>query len=136
MFYVYIVKSLKTGIYYKGLTNNLDKRLKQHLSGKSPSTRHRLPLKLIHVEICETRQRARIIEKFFKSGYGREIIKEIDINVRVAKLAYAQGLGPCILNKDVRVQLPPLTQNKFYKSPLGSTSLTFFRATTYNLLHA
>ena len=78
MYYVYILKSLKTGIYYKGLTDNLDRRLRQHLTGRSPTTRHQLPLLLVHVEICEMRQQARELEKFFKSGFGREVIKEID----------------------------------------------------------
>lgn len=77
MYYVYVLKSLKTREFYKGLTNNINRRLEEHMSGKSPSTINRLPMKLIHVEICLTREKARAIEKFLKSGYGREIIKEI-----------------------------------------------------------
>lgn len=77
MYYVYILKSLKTGDFYKGLTNDLDRRIQEHISGESPSTRNRLPVELIHAEICLTRDKARQLEKFFKSGYGREIIKEI-----------------------------------------------------------
>ncbi len=77
MYYVYVLKSLKTGEFYKGLTNNLDRRLQQHFSGKSPSTKTRLPLELIHVEICQNRIEARNREKLFKSGFGREIIHEL-----------------------------------------------------------
>ena len=77
MYYVYILKSLRTGEFYKGFTDNIDRRLQEHISGKSPSTKTRLPLKLIYVEICSTREDARNLEKFFKSGYGREIIKEL-----------------------------------------------------------
>lgn len=77
MFYVYVLKSLKTGEFYKGLTDNLNRRIEEHSDGKSRSTKNRLPLELIHVEIYDTRDEARKIEKFFKSGYGREIIKEI-----------------------------------------------------------
>jgi len=79
MYFVYILKSLSANYYYKGATNNLARRLTQHQEGKSPSTRKRLPLKLIHVEICQTRKEAREIEKFFKSGFGREIIHEIEL---------------------------------------------------------
>ena len=78
MFFIYILKSLKTKEFYKGLTNSIERRLKQHFTGKVLFTKNKLPLKLIHVEICSNRNRARIMEKFFKSGYGREIIKEID----------------------------------------------------------
>lgn len=77
MFYVYVLRSSKTGEVYKGLTSNLDHRLKDHLAGKTQSTKFRLPVELIHVEICPTRQEARIMEKYLKSGFGREIIKEI-----------------------------------------------------------
>ena len=81
MFFVYILRSLKTGEFYKGLTDNLDRRLSEHFNGESKSTKNRLPLELIHVEICTSREEARKIEKFFKSGYGREIIKEIAENL-------------------------------------------------------
>ena len=81
MYFVYILKSLSSNFYYKGTTNNLPRRLTQHYNGQSPSTRKRLPLKLIHVEICQTRKEAREIEKFFKSGFGREIIYEIELSL-------------------------------------------------------
>ena len=77
MYFVYILKSLKTEEFYKGLTDDLSRRLKEHMNGKCNSTKDRLPLKLIHVEVCSTREEARKLEKFFKSGYGREIIKEL-----------------------------------------------------------
>ena len=64
-------------LLYKGLTGNIDERLSKHFNGKVESTKNRLPMKLIHVEICINRIEARKMEKFFKSGYGREIIKEI-----------------------------------------------------------
>ena len=77
MYYVYILQSMSKGVFYKGLTNNLERRLQEHLQGKSPSTKHLLPVKLIHVEICRDRNRARELEIFFKSGFGREIVQEL-----------------------------------------------------------
>lgn len=77
MFYVYVLKSLKTGTFYKGLTNNLEKRIKQHEQGQCFSTKNILPVMLIHVEICSNRLEARKMEKYLKSGFGREIIKEL-----------------------------------------------------------
>jgi len=78
MFFVYVLKSLRTREFYKGLTNNLNRRLIEHFNGESKSTKNCLPLELIHVEIYSSREKARKVEKFFKSGYGREIINEID----------------------------------------------------------
>ncbi|MEK7079650.1 MAG: GIY-YIG nuclease family protein [Patescibacteria group bacterium] len=77
MWYLYILKSINTGRFYKGLTGDLDERLKRHNAGRESATKTMLPLILIHVETCETRSEARKLEKFFKSGYGREVIKEI-----------------------------------------------------------
>jgi len=81
MWYVYILFSKDKNASYKGLTKNLDDRLKRHFTGRETTTRRLLPLKLIHVEICEDRTDARKLEKFFKSGFGREIIKEIYNNL-------------------------------------------------------
>lgn len=80
MYYVYILQSIKNGRFYKGLSTDLEKRLQQHFSGYEKPTKNLLPMKLVHVEICTTRIDARKLEKFFKSGYGREILKEITEN--------------------------------------------------------
>ena len=76
MYYVYILK-YGNNKYYKGITNNLDKRVRQHQNGLSMSTRKFLPVELVFSQICQTRQDARILEKYLKSGTGREIIDEI-----------------------------------------------------------
>ncbi len=76
MCFVYVLL-LKTGEFYKGLTDNLERRLKQHVDGKVFATKNKLPFTLVHVEVTETRLDARNLEKYFKSGFGREIIKEI-----------------------------------------------------------
>ena len=77
MYFVYVLKSLKTGEFYKGLTSNIELRIDGHLRGNTQTTKSKLPLVLIYVEICSDRIEARKLEKYFKSGYGREIIKEI-----------------------------------------------------------
>lgn len=81
MYYVYILKSIHNDIFYKGQTENIERRLIEHFSGKMSATRHILPVELIHVEICTTRESARKLEVFFKSGYGREILREIAENI-------------------------------------------------------
>ena len=75
MFYVYVLKSLKTGTFYKGQTNNIEKRLYEHLSGQVKSTIKLVPIELFFVQICESRSEAMNMEKFLKSGHGRDFIK-------------------------------------------------------------
>ena len=77
IYYVYILKSLVANFYYKGITNNVERRIKEHESGNNKFTKRYLPVELVHVEICKSRIEARFLEKFFKSGFGREVIKEI-----------------------------------------------------------
>ena len=77
MYFCYVLKSLKTNEFYKGISQNANQRLNEHNSGKTESTKNKRPFELIYVHICENRQEAREWEKFFKSGIGREIIKEL-----------------------------------------------------------
>jgi putative endonuclease len=79
MFYAYILKSLKDGTYYKGSTDNLQKRIKQHNSGKVKYTKGHLPYKLHYFEEFETRSEALKREKFFKSIDGYKWLKDNNI---------------------------------------------------------
>lgn len=79
MYFVYVLISLKDKKFYTGLTNNIERRLKEHNHGSrsTPSTLKRGPFELVHVEIVYSLSDARISEKFFKTRYGREICREI-----------------------------------------------------------
>jgi putative endonuclease len=79
MFYAYILKSLKDGTYYKGSTDNLQKRIKQHNSGKVKYTKGHLPYQLHYLEEFETRSEALKREKFFKSIDGYKWLKDNNI---------------------------------------------------------
>ena len=68
MYFVYVIKSVKSGQFYKGQTNNLVRRLHEHQIDKWG------PFDLIFVQICETRSEAVLLEKFLKSGSGRDFI--------------------------------------------------------------
>jgi len=80
--YVYIIKSKKDGKFYTGLTNNWNRRLKEHNIGKinTLSTLNRGPFKLVHLEECSDRIKAREREKFWKSGIGRELRDKMTSN--------------------------------------------------------
>lgn len=77
MFWVYIIKSQKDNKLYTGMTNNLKRRLTEHNLGivSTPSTHNRGPFVLVHKELFQTRSEARVKEKWFKSGAGRDWIK-------------------------------------------------------------
>lgn len=64
------------------MTENLNRRLKEHHLGKKSTrtTMFRSPFDLVHVEVVNTRSEARNMEKFLKSGFGREIREEISQN--------------------------------------------------------
>jgi putative endonuclease len=76
MFYVYVLHSEKFNKYYTGFTKNVEQRLKEHNSGKSKYTKSYKPWKLVFAEECETRIKARQKEKYYKSGVGRDKLKD------------------------------------------------------------
>jgi putative endonuclease len=55
IFYTYILRSLSTGRFYVGHTENLTKRVYEHNNNRTPSIRNRGPWELVHAEEFETR---------------------------------------------------------------------------------
>ena len=81
MFYVYAISSLRRNYIYVGMSSNVDRRIKEHNTGKEKTTRPYLPFRLLYVESCENRAAARKREKYWKSGTGKEqlrIIRDTD----------------------------------------------------------
>jgi putative endonuclease len=74
-FYIYILKSIKNGLFYTGYTNNLNKRLTEHNSGKVFSTKQRRPFILIYWEGCLNQQDANRRERYLKTAWGKRYIK-------------------------------------------------------------
>ena len=73
--HTYILQ-LHDNSYYTGITNNMAKRLHQHQSGQSKSTKWHLPVKLIYKETHTTRIAARRLEvKIKNSGALRYLNK-------------------------------------------------------------
>lgn len=75
MYYTYILQSDKDNKFYTGYTNDLQNRVKEHASGKVPSTKNRLPLKLVYYEACLNQQDATHREKYLKTSWGKRFIK-------------------------------------------------------------
>jgi putative endonuclease len=77
LWFVYALCSRKDGGLYVGMTSDAARRVEEHNRGYNRSTRSRTPFQLIYVEERESRQRARLREKFFKSGRGREMLRRL-----------------------------------------------------------
>ena len=78
VFTVYVLRSLKDARRYIGMTERpLKERIREHNSGLVKSTKNRRPLEYRYHEEFNTKKEAMQREKFFKSGKGREYLKEI-----------------------------------------------------------
>jgi len=74
---VYVLRSLKNGRYYVGSTDNMERRLEEHNSGKNESTKHNVPFKLVFWQEFDDIRTARQIEYQLKSKKSRKIIERI-----------------------------------------------------------
>jgi len=57
------------------MTENIERRIYEHNSGKCKSTKPYRPWVLVLTKSFATRQEARDYEKWLKSGVGREYLK-------------------------------------------------------------
>jgi len=65
-YYVYIIKSLRDGTYYKGVSENYERRILAHNAGESTYTSNKTPWELIYVEVHRDKKSALIREKKLK----------------------------------------------------------------------
>ncbi|MCF6213287.1 MAG: GIY-YIG nuclease family protein [Flavobacteriaceae bacterium] len=77
MFYVYAISSLEHNYIYVGLTKDIKERIKRHNVGRERTTKFYSPFELIFSEVCRTRIEARVREKYWKSGVGKEKLRAI-----------------------------------------------------------
>ena len=68
---------MKDHRYYIGSTRDLERRIKEHNSGKTISLKHRLPLKLVYSESFKTRKEASVRERKIKSYKGGNSFKKL-----------------------------------------------------------
>lgn len=77
MFFVYILK-LSNQKYYTGQTNNLNRRIKQHSTGKCISTKNHLPFKVVFTVKKHSRKEAVKLERFIKNkGAHRFLLAQL-----------------------------------------------------------
>ena len=80
MWCVYIIKSSNKKWYYIGSTNRLQKRIKEHNSGKVQSTKNYLPFELVFTKEFNAEKDARSYERLLKDKRieKEKIIREIE----------------------------------------------------------
>jgi putative endonuclease len=66
MHYVYLLQSAKDNELYVGVTEDLRRRLREHQTGRSPSTAPRRPFRLVYYEAYAAKEDAVLREKRLK----------------------------------------------------------------------
>lgn len=80
MWYVYILKTSGKKSLYIGSTNDLQRRIEEHNSGTSKATAPLRPLELISYVAVSSERKARELEKYFKTGSGKTVLKKRILN--------------------------------------------------------
>ncbi len=76
MWYVYVLRSSKDHNLYIGSTNDVNRRLREHNSGKVVSTKYRMPFNLEAYFAVKDQIRAIGFEQYLKSGSGRVFLQK------------------------------------------------------------
>jgi putative endonuclease len=79
VYYVYIIRSKSSKKYYTGMTSSILRRLQEHNQrlSNTRTTKYFTDYELLFYQEVENRINARKLEKYLKSGTGREIRNEI-----------------------------------------------------------
>jgi putative endonuclease len=78
--FVYILQSKKDGTLYVGSANNVAERLLQHNRSQSSATKGKRPWILVGAEEYDKVSVALKRERFFKTGKGKQVIKNLYLN--------------------------------------------------------
>lgn len=76
-YFLYILKSVNNSKSYVGITNDLNRRLLEHNSGKNFYTKRHSPWVMIYNEKYDNLENARKREKYLKSAVGRKFLKKL-----------------------------------------------------------
>jgi putative endonuclease len=77
MHIVYILRSVKTGSFYIGYTQDLEKRLKYHNLGLNRSTKNKGPWILAYKEVLSSKSEALKRERFLKKQKNRKFYETL-----------------------------------------------------------
>lgn len=82
MFLTYILL-LSNNTYYTGITNNIQRRLYEHNTGQSKSTKRHLPVTLQHTIAFNTRKKARRQEVYIKKTGAKRYLNKLKFSPAV-----------------------------------------------------
>ena len=85
-YFTYVLQSQKDNRLYFGQTQNLEKRLEDHNSGKSTYTKHFTPWVTVAYKSFTSRKEAVGFEKKLKNLKSRERVKGFILSHRFTKL--------------------------------------------------
>jgi putative endonuclease len=74
-YYVYVLRSATARQFYTGYSDDLRRRLAEHMAGRVESTRRRLPVELIYYEACQSQADALRRERYLKTAWGKRYLK-------------------------------------------------------------
>jgi len=94
MFYVYILQSLKDKKLYIGYSTDLRKRLKDHNSGGTKSTKVRRPFRLVYYEAHISKNDARRRETYLKTNKGKSSLRQILRNALAKDFSQGRKSSP------------------------------------------
>ena len=77
MVWVYAISSVVRNYIYVGMTKDVDARLARHNKGREKITKPYAPFQFIYTEVCANRVKAREREKYWKSGIGKQKLRDI-----------------------------------------------------------
>lgn len=90
MYYLYFARSLKNQKIYVGTTQkDPEVRIKEHNMGSNSWSKNNLPLELLYFEMYHCKRDAQERERFYKSGFGRQIKRCIIESVDNFKKSHA-----------------------------------------------
>jgi len=75
-YFVYILE-MKSGRFYYGMTSNLGFRFQRHIMGEVKSTCKFRPLKVVYVEVFESKQKAQAREQEIKSWKSHKKVEDL-----------------------------------------------------------
>jgi putative endonuclease len=76
MWYVYVLRSSRDNNLYVGSTNNIDRRLDEHNSGKVDSTKSRISLNLEAYIAVKNKSIAIELEQYLKTGSVKALLQK------------------------------------------------------------
>ena len=77
MFTTYIIYSIDFDSFYIGYTSAIEERIIQHNSGKTKSTKNKIPWKVVYTEVFQTKTEAIQRERFLKRQKNKTFYRKL-----------------------------------------------------------